>query len=182
MLIGLTEVLDVVTTSVTVAVCVNEPLVPVIVNVGLPVGVLLVVVTVSVEDPVPLTVEGENEAVAPVGSPLLKLRFTPLLKPFSAPTLNVYFAVLPGFTENELGVAVRLKSGAVTFIVTFTVCASSSVLVPVIATVALPPGVLADVVIVSVEVAPAAMEAGLNEADVPAGRLPTDKVTVPVKL
>jgi hypothetical protein len=111
MLIGLTEdALDVITANVTVAVCVNEPLVPVIVSVGLPAGVLLVVVTVSVDDPVPLTVDGENDAVAPLGTPLL-LRLTDPLNPLMAPTFTVYVVLLPAFTVCVLGVAETEKSG-----------------------------------------------------------------------
>src|SRR5580700_8268457 len=134
---------DVVTTNVTVAVCVSEPLVPVIVKVALPVGVLLVVVTVSVEVPDPLTDEGENDGVAPLGSPLA-LRLTAPLNPLMAPTFTVYVAVPPGFTENELGAAETEKSGGpVTFSVTVAVwlCAP---LVPVIVTIPLPGGVLVD--------------------------------------
>ena len=88
MLIGLTDRFAVVTTSVTVAVCVSEPLVPVIVKVGLPAGVLLVVVTVSVEDPDPLIDGGENDGVAPLGSPLA-LRLTDPVNPLMALTLTM---------------------------------------------------------------------------------------------
>src|SRR5580700_11210764 len=101
---------DVVTTNVTVAVCVSEPLVPVIVKVGLPVGVLLVVVTVSVEVPDPLTDEGENDGVAPLGSPLA-LRLTAPLNPLIAPTFTVYVVLLPAFTVCVLGVTDIVKSG-----------------------------------------------------------------------
>jgi hypothetical protein len=58
------------TTKLTVVVCVKLPLVPVIVSVDVPTGVLPVVVTVNVELPVPVTVPGEKAAVAPAGNPL----------------------------------------------------------------------------------------------------------------
>ncbi len=99
-----------VTFSVTVAVWTSEPLVPVIVSVGLPVGVLLVVVTVSVEDPDPLTDVGENDAVAPLGRPLA-LRLTVPVNPFSAPTLTVYVVLPPALTVWALGLADTVKSG-----------------------------------------------------------------------
>jgi hypothetical protein len=70
-----------VTVKVTMAVCVSAPLVPVMVSVELPDAVLAVVVTVSVELPVPLTDAGLNTAVAPGGSPLT-LRFMLPAKPF----------------------------------------------------------------------------------------------------
>jgi hypothetical protein len=65
---------------VVVAVFVVAPLVPVIVSVEEAAGVLLLVVTVSVELPAPVTVAGENVPVAPDGKPLT-LKFTALLKP-----------------------------------------------------------------------------------------------------
>ena len=52
------------------AVCVKVELVPVIVNVWLCLGVLLLVLTVMVEEPDLLIEAGLKEAVAPVGSPL----------------------------------------------------------------------------------------------------------------
>ena len=58
------------TTKLTVVVCVSAPLVPVIVSVDVPSGVLPLVVTVNVELPVPVTVAGEKPAVAPAGNPL----------------------------------------------------------------------------------------------------------------
>src|SRR5260370_32685927 len=76
------------TTNVTVVVCVKLPLVPVMASVGLPVGVELLVETVSVEVPEPLTEVGLNVAVASVGKPLA-LRATLPLKPFTAVTVAV---------------------------------------------------------------------------------------------
>src|SRR5580693_7365364 len=180
MLIGLPDVLDVVTTSVTVAVCVSEPLVPVIVSVGLPIGVLLVVVTVSVEDPAPVTDVGENNAVAPAGRPLVTLKLTAPLKPLCAPTLTVYVAVPPGFTENELGAPASVKfGGPVTFSVTVAVCVSEP-LVPVIVSVGLPIGVLLVVVTVSVEDPAPVTDVGENDAVAPVGSpLVTLKLTAP---
>jgi hypothetical protein len=90
----ITPVPAVVTTSVTVAVCVTLPLVPVIVKVDVPTGVLPVVVTVNVEFPAPVTVAGEKPAVAPVGNPLAASVTTPP-NPFNDPMLVVYVAALP---------------------------------------------------------------------------------------
>jgi hypothetical protein len=74
---------------VTVAVCVSVPLVPVIVIVELPAGVVpAVVVMVSVEVPDVLTEAGENEALAPAGRPLA-LKFTDEVNPFNAPIVRV---------------------------------------------------------------------------------------------
>jgi hypothetical protein len=58
-----------VTTRVTEAVCVVVPLVPVMVNGKLPVGVVLLVVIVRVELPEVSDV-GLNEPLAPAGNPL----------------------------------------------------------------------------------------------------------------
>jgi hypothetical protein len=89
----ITPVPAVVTTSVTVAVCVTLPLVPVIVKVDVPAGVVPVVVTVNVEFPAPVTVAGEKPAVAPVGNPLAASVTTPP-NPFNDPIVVVYVAAL----------------------------------------------------------------------------------------
>jgi hypothetical protein len=52
---------------------------------------------------------------------------------------------------------------------------------PATVNVEVPNGVLADVVIVKVELAPAAIEAGLNEAVAPVGKPLALTVTVPLK-
>ena len=68
--------------------CVIDPLVPVIVIVEVPAGVLLPAVIVRVEG-VPALIEvGLNKAEAPVGKPLTLKPTTPL-KPFKAPTFTV---------------------------------------------------------------------------------------------
>jgi len=79
---------ELVTVRVTVAVCVSVPLVPVIVIVEFPAGVILLVVIVSVEFPEVLTDVGANVAVAPVGKPVAA-RLTVPAKPFSAPIVTV---------------------------------------------------------------------------------------------
>jgi hypothetical protein len=78
-----------VTVKVTVAVCVRTPLVPVMVIVELPAGVVpAVVVMVSVEVPDVLTEAGENDALAPFGIPLAA-KLTEELNPFNAPIVTV---------------------------------------------------------------------------------------------
>jgi hypothetical protein len=77
-----------ITVKVTVAVCVSEPLVPVMVIVELPVGVELPVVMLSVELPDVLTEAGENEAFAPAGKPLA-VKPTDPVNPFCAPIVTV---------------------------------------------------------------------------------------------
>jgi hypothetical protein len=76
------------TVRVTVAECVTMPLVPVMVNVAFPAGVALLVVTVSVDEPEPLTVAGLKLAVAPEGNPVA-LKDTLPVKPFTALMLAV---------------------------------------------------------------------------------------------
>ena len=98
------------TTKLTVVVCVKLPLVPVIVSVDVPTGVLPVVVTVNVELPVPVTVPGEKPAVAPAGNPLTLSVTTPA-NPFSAPIFVVYVVALPAKTDFELGEVEMEKSG-----------------------------------------------------------------------
>jgi hypothetical protein len=100
------------TVKLTLAVWVKLPLVPVIVSVDVPSGVVPLVVTVSVELPEPVTVAGEKLAVAPAGNPLA-LSVTAPLKPSTAPMLVVKVVAFPTTTVCELGVAVRLKVGVV---------------------------------------------------------------------
>jgi hypothetical protein len=76
------------TTKLTVVVWLSAPLVPVIVKVDVPSGVLPLVVTVNVELPVPVTVAGEKLAVAPAGSPLALKAMEPE-KPAFAVVLTV---------------------------------------------------------------------------------------------
>lgn len=99
------------TTSVTVEVCTRLPLVPVIVSVYDPVGVVAAVATVKVDDPEPVTEVGLNAPVALVGNPEM-LKVTAELKPFRADTVGVKIVLLPWITVCELGVVVTEKVGA----------------------------------------------------------------------
>ena len=80
-------------TSVTDAECVVVPLVPVMVIGKLPVGVVLLVVTVSVEFP-EVSDAGLNVPAAPAGNPLM-LRLTEPVKPPVGVTVAVYVVLLP---------------------------------------------------------------------------------------
>jgi hypothetical protein len=77
-----------VTTRLTVVVCTVVPLVPVIVRVNVPVGVVLAVVTVMVEEPEAVTDVGLKLAEAPEGNPLA-LKVTVPLNPFKAAMVAV---------------------------------------------------------------------------------------------
>jgi hypothetical protein len=88
--------------------------------------------------------------------------------------------VPPERIEVALGVAEIVKSGVVTLSVTLALCASSSVPVPVIVRFAFPPGVFADVVIVSVALPDVVIEEGANDAEAPAGMPVAAKLTVSV--
>jgi hypothetical protein len=68
------------------------------------------VVTLRVELPDVVMVAGENDAVAPTGSPVA-LRITCPVNPPSAPTFTVYVVVALKPTVLVLGVAEMLKSG-----------------------------------------------------------------------
>ena len=69
------------TTSVTVTVWTKLPLVPVTVMVNGPVGVVLAVVTVIVEEPDVVTEVGLKLALAPLGNPLAPKVTVPLNPP-----------------------------------------------------------------------------------------------------
>jgi hypothetical protein len=98
-----------VTFKETVVACVSEPLVPVIVSVEEPTGVVDAVVTVRVElAPGPIA-DGLNEAVAPAGKPLALSPTLPVNEP-TAPTLTAYVVLPPTTTLFEDGVALTVKS------------------------------------------------------------------------
>jgi hypothetical protein len=159
------------TVNVTVVVCVTLPLVPLIVNVDVPTGVLPVVVTVNVELPVPVTVAGEKPAVAPAGNPLALSVTTPP-NPFKAPMLAVYVVALPTITVWVLGLADTVKSGGggCVFTTKLTVVECLRLpLVPVIVSVDVPTGVLPVVVTVNVELPVPVTDVGEKLAVAPAG-------------
>ena len=101
------------TVKVTVAECDKLPLVPVIVKVYVPVGVVLAVEMLSVEEPEPPIEAGLKLAEAPLGNPLTP-RLTVAVKPLSALTLAVKLVPAPTVTDCELGVAEIEKSGTLT--------------------------------------------------------------------
>jgi len=76
------------TVSVTLAVWVRLPLVPVTVRVYVPAAVVLAVETLNVEEPEPVTEVGFNVAVTPAGAPLTLSPTAPLKLP-----LGVTFTV-----------------------------------------------------------------------------------------
>jgi hypothetical protein len=88
MLNALAEEIELLTFRVTLMECVIEPLVPVMVSVELDTGVPVVVVTVRVEFPEPVTEVGAKVLVAPAGVPEIP-RLTVLAKPFRAPIVTV---------------------------------------------------------------------------------------------
>src|SRR6202044_1367191 len=106
------------TSRTAVVVLVSEPLVPVIVKVKLPVGVLLAVVIVSVELPPALTEVGLKFPVAFAGNtPPPKL--TAAVNPLTTVRLTTYGVFPPGLTVWELGVVDNAKEAPpVTFTVT----------------------------------------------------------------
>ena len=89
--------------------CVRLPLAPVIVRLAVPAGVVVAVVTVSVEAPDAL--KAEKLAVAFAGNPLA-LNDTAPLKPLLGFTCIAYVVLLPAVTECVVGLSVMVKSGA----------------------------------------------------------------------
>ncbi len=76
------------TTRMVLVVWLRLPLVPLMLTVELPVGVVLAVVTVMVVEPEPVTVEGLKLALAPEGSPEA-LKLTDPLNPLDGVTVTV---------------------------------------------------------------------------------------------
>ena len=76
-----------------------------------PTGVPVAVVTVSVEEPDPVTDAGAKPAVAPEGNPLTE-KLTMSVNPFNAFTVTVYGTFPPCTTDREVGEVEIEKSGA----------------------------------------------------------------------
>jgi len=68
-------------------------------------------VTVSVEEPDPVTEAGTNPAVAPEGKPLTE-KLTVSVNPFKAPIVTVYGTFPPCTADRDDGEAEIEKSGA----------------------------------------------------------------------
>jgi hypothetical protein len=161
--------------SDTVVVCVSVPLMPVMVSVDAPVGVVVLVVIVSVDDA--LVGFGENAALAPVGSPLA-VSVTALENPAIALMLTVYVVDPPCVTVRLDGEPLRVKSGVDTTRDTLAVCVRDP-LTPVIVNAYVPLGVVVLVVTERLEEAVAGL--GVNAPLAPAGNPLTLKATWPVK-
>jgi hypothetical protein len=96
------------TTSVTVALRVSDPPVPVMVTMEAPVGVDAPVATVIVE--LPVAGFGVNVAVAPAGKPVAASETAPA-KPPVGTTATSYDAEFPGLTVRLAGDPEMAKSG-----------------------------------------------------------------------
>jgi hypothetical protein len=120
------------------------------VNVEVPVGVLLVVETLRVELPWPVTDVGLNVQVVFEGQPL-RLNVTTPLNPFEAVTVAVYVVLRPRLTDRLEGVAAIVKL-PVAFTTSVTdVLWTRMPLVPLIVRVYVPVGVVLVVVTFRVE-------------------------------
>ena len=134
--------------------------------------------SVSVELPPAVTAPGLKDAVAPEGSPLAE-SVTVSADPLMAAVGIVDVALPPCTAETLLGLALIEKSlgAGVTVSVTVVVCVALGA-VPVTVTEYGPGVVAAPTLKVSVELPPAVMVGGLNEAVAPAGTPPALSVTV----
>lgn len=169
------------TNSAEVALCVSAPLVPVIVSVFVPVGVVASVVTDSVDVPEPVMEGGLNVPVASAGKPVTPSETAPL-KPFTAVTVCVYVVPAPCTNDCVDGEEVMLKSG-VTVALTMSVIVVvwvSVPLAPVIVSVYVPVGVVAAVETVSAEVPDPVMLDGLKDAVAAVGNPLTLSATAPL--
>jgi hypothetical protein len=173
------------TVSETVALCVVEPEVPVIVTVAAPTVAEEEAVSVSVEVAVPFAggVTGlvENVAVTPLGKPLA-LSVVAESNPPALVTVIVLVPLLPCVTVTDEGDALTLKLGEVEeFTVSETVVVAVRLPdVPVIVTVAVP--VVAVLLAVRVKVLVEVVGFVPNVAVTPLGKPDAASVTLPEKL
>jgi len=170
--------LDALTVSVTVVPCVALGAVPVTVTEYVPGVVAAPTLRVSVELPPAVIVEGLNEAVAPAGVPLA-LSATLSGEPLVTVVEMVDVALPPCAAETLFGLALIEKSlgAAVTVSVTVVLWLALEA-VPVTVTGYVPAVVEAPTLNVSVELEPAAIGFGLNEAVAPAGTPVALRVTL----
>jgi hypothetical protein len=155
------------TVSVTAVECVALAAVPVTVTVYVPAGVDAAVLIVSVDDPPAVTELGFKLAVAPDGSPLA-LSDIDCADPLVTAVEMVDVAPPPCVTDTLAGLAVIEKSLATTVSDRVVECVALAP-VPVTVTVYVPAGVVAAVLIVSVDDPPAVTELGLKLAVAPEG-------------
>lgn len=97
------------TTSVTVVAWARLPLVPVIVRLYVPAGLVALVVTDMVDEPEPVTEAGLKLALAPAGNPLT-LKLTLPANPPDPVIVVVYEVFVPAVTVAEAGDAEMEKS------------------------------------------------------------------------
>lgn len=159
---------------------VTPPLVPVIVNVYVPVVVFLHVDTESVDADV--VGFGLKDAEPLKGRPLTLSETLPL-KPLTGVTVTAYVVPPPRETVRLDGVALSVKSptgaGAWTTSVTWVLCVSAPS-EPVIVSAYVPAGVDAPVVTLSVDDDVGVLDTGLNVPLAPLGRPVTLQATEPL--
>jgi hypothetical protein len=114
------------TVSVTLAVWLVDPLVPVIVIFVFPTGIPDGVVIVKIEVPALMIPVGLNEALALTGSPLAARDTTPP-KPLKAPTEILKLVLVPGGTIRELcNEEIEKSPGAAVIVATYVVTATGA--------------------------------------------------------
>jgi hypothetical protein len=141
------------------------------------------IVSVIVDVPVPVRVDGLNDAVTPVGSPVALNVIEPLkLSCTSTTSVSVTPPILGG-AKRLVTLGASVKSAVFTIKVVDAVCAIAVCpvpLCPVIAKVYVRAAVCTARVTVSVDVPDVVIEAGLKLAVAPVGRPEALKFTVPV--
>jgi hypothetical protein len=169
----------VVTTSETPVVCVAVDEAPLIVSVNVPVGVVVVVATVRIEEPPARTDGGANVPVAPEGNPVTE-KLTVWAVPEVTCVVTVYVVLEPTITVWLGGLALMEKSSsaAVTVTLAATVCVAGGELYwPVIVKPNVPRAAVDVVDTVSVEPSPAVTELGLKLALAPEGSPVAERLT-----
>ena len=166
------------TVRVTVVECCSVPLVPVTVTLAAPVAAVPDAAKVSLLAPV--VDAGLNVAVTPAGKPLA-LNATLPLKPPAGVTVTPSVPELPWLMETPADVAVREKSGLTGTVTVTLICvaAESVPLEPLIVTVAVPAVAVVDAE--NVTVLEPVVDAGLKEAETPAGNPLALNATLPLK-
>jgi hypothetical protein len=168
------------TVTVTRALCVAEPSLPVTVNVYVPGAVVRPEETVRVELPPALTAAGLRVAVSPLGDEVTLRLITPAV-PVTSAVLTVLVPELPCTTVRLLGLAAIEKSDGAALTLTNTVTRwKARPSVPPTSRAWRPTGTVGPTTIVIVEPLPAVTEEGLKVAVKPGSVEVNDSAMVPV--
>jgi hypothetical protein len=164
------------TTNETVAVCLIDPLVPVMVKVWEPAAAVEAAVNLSTLTAVPLMLVGEKAAVTPLGRPAI-VSATAELNPFCGVAKTFTDVELPAMTGNDVSDDASAKLGVAITSDSVTVCLRDPLVAVMVTVDELPTAVVAAVNLRALTPVPM-IAAGVKVAVTPVGKPETANATV----